>query len=153
MEHIEAETGFAYSCRLSNARPSHQSALPSFRQMRGSRTYRHIIVFTTQQQGILQPVHVRRSEQRDFFFFLPLGQHSILQRCPPPLPYQQRHPCMTEESQFAVDSLEGADGVVIKWRGEMLLLLCDHLAVGGMGRAAGSLHLHNRKKVDSIKNH
>lgn len=60
---------------------------------------------------------------------------------------------MTEESQFAVDSLEGADGVVIKWRGEMLLLLCDHLAVGGMGRAAGSLHLHNRKKVDSIKNH
>lgn len=48
-------------------------------------------------------------------------------------PHQQRHPCMTEESQFAVDSLEGADGVIIKWRGEMLLLLCDHLAVGDMG--------------------
>lgn len=32
------------------------------------------------------------------------------------------------DSMLVSDSLEGADGVITKWRGEMLPLLCDHLA-------------------------
>lgn len=42
----------------------------------------------------------------------------------------------SDEFEFGSDSLEGADGVITKWRGETMLLLCDHLAA-----AAGSLHL------------
>ena len=55
---------------------------------------------------------------------LPCGHQLIAA----PLPQEKTPNHETKEFQFASDTLEGADGVITKWRGETLSLLCDHLS-------------------------
>lgn len=62
----------------------------------------------------MNPVLAERSEQRGLLY--PLGST----RSPPPPAETPKHD--SKEFQFASDSLEGADGVITKWRGETLPL-------------------------------
>lgn len=67
-------------------------------------------------------VLAERSEQRGLLY--PVGTSRS-----PPSPPAETPNHETKEFQFASDTHEGADGVITKWRGETLLLLCDHLAL------------------------